>query len=38
MSINEATFLTSQESTYFMEHAEQLLDNIQFSDSESNSD
>ena len=38
VSINEATFSTSQDSTYSMEQAEQVLGNMQFSDSESGSD
>ena len=38
ISINEATFSTSQESTYSVEEAKQLLGNMQFSDSESGSD
>ena len=38
ISINEATFSTSQESTYSVEQAGQLLGNMQFSDTESRSD
>ena len=34
MTINEAIFSASQESTYSMEQAKQLLGNMQFSDSE----
>ena len=37
VSINETTFSTSQESTYSAEQTKQLLGNIQFSDSKSQS-
>ena len=32
--INEATFSTGEDSTYYVEQAKQLLANMQFSDSE----
>ena len=38
LPINEATFSTNQESMYSVKQAEQLLGNMQFSDSESSLD
>ena len=38
ISINKAIFTTTQESTYSMEGAAQLLGNMHFSDSESESE